>query len=917
MKRTSKESVQYGIDWLTQGALKWQEKNKCYGCHVQGQAIMGLSTGNTYKIDTNSLNLMCDYLRGGELGDGTLQFEKSNSIAAAQFFGMSMAYYDKYKGSSDKTGLINIAKWLLSKQQSDGSWRIDELEPPLQQGDIMVTANSLFTIKQACLYDTSQPWNDSITKGLLWLQSSEAKTIQDLIFKILGLSFTGQTLDNPVIKKDVEILFSKQNSDGGWSETQDLKSNNLTTGMAVYALKCAGINMNDERLIKGVSYLINNQQAFGSWPSENTISKRPSDYGPTAWAIAGLIDSSETLTIKIKYPIEEEKKTIEAEVFNSTFSHISYVAFYLDEKLLGKITKHPYYIVLPESSLSPGKHKIKVTVNTDDGQSVSDEKEVNFQGPLKIAIIKPEKAISLETFIEVDIKNKSDSKIKSVDYFLNEKTIGKVEESPYNLKFNTKNIPDGTYELKVIVSDSKGLQAFDSKTINIKKTFSLEIIDPGNGRDISEEKYKIRVKVINETGYSTEKIDYYIDGKPAGSSSKEPYDMEYDFSTIPGGDHELTAIAVNENNDKAEGKITFRLDKGLMIKIKKPEGGNIITGNTKIQSEVLNKTKSPVTMVEYFLNNNPAGKVFKDLYSLELQDLKQGNYKLKAVVYTKDGGKAFDEIEIEVRQHVEALITATVVDKNGKYISEIDPKSFILKEDNVEQNPLVVLSGEDIGHPSIVIIIDESKSIETSIEKVKEAANNFISMVDDKTRISVIFYSDSLRVNDFTTDKNKLKNTISTLKAHGGSVLYDSIYKASEILMKEKERKAIVLLTDGIDENDSSTGPGSKHNFLETVKYAKENNILIYTIGFKPTADKKLLETYSVETGGIFYFSPTVNDLTEIYKQLAGIFKCQYMIAYRSSNFKRDGSWRKVTINIKDNPEYKVITSGGYKEPVY
>ena len=899
--RTVRDAVQIGLDLLARSSVEWQNKNKTFSSSIQPYAIMSLSEACGYNTDRSSVRFMCDYIEGATLGDGSLLFDRS--LTSEQFAGMSLAYYDKFIGNPDKKTLISIARWLVKKQDARGSWTIDKVNPPVEQGDIMVTANSLITIKQAVLYEHSQEFLDSLTKGLVWLESSEAVTTQDLAFRILGLALGGPNITNPVIKKDMTLLVKEQNADGGWGDKKGQKSNPFSTGQVLYALNKGGFDMNSLSFMKGVSYLMDNQEIYGSWSFIDTDIQ---EHVTSAWALAGLTGSFQPLSIHIN----NSTKEISGEIFNYTGSDIYYVECFLDEKPAGKTTKSFFTIPLPDK-IPPGIHKVKATVVTRDGQRAAGEGEINIQGPLKLSIVKPEEndIIGLNSIIKVNIKDDENSKIKKVEYFVNDKLIGESKTTPFDFPLNTRDIPSGFYELKATVYNSKELVATDKKSIKIEKPFTIKLLNPSEGQVISEEKIKLHVDVNNQTGFGTEQVEYYLDDKSIVSANNPPYDREYKFSGITNGKHTLMAVAINENNDKATDKKTFLLTKGLKINIKYPKDGDVITGIIDIKSEVMNKSESPVEHVEYFIDGLSLGKLYKTSYTIEFSAEKftEGKHRLKAVVYCKDGSQSFKEINIETAKAPDISIVATVTDRNIKKV-ELQAENFILKEDGVTQWPLDVQNSVPL---SLVLILDNSKSMNSSLDTVKDKTGNFINLLEDTTRTSVIFFSDSVQVKcDFTSDKNKLRKIISTMSSHGGSALFDSIYEAIDLLGNEKGRKVIVLLTNGTDENDEKTGPGSRHNVQETLLYAKEKNVILYPVGLRKEADKHII-SIAGETGGITYFSPAINELQEIYFQLADILRCQYVITYKSSDMRK--SWRKITVNIKDRPDYIVRNQSEYK----
>jgi hypothetical protein len=199
--------------------------------------------------------------------------------------------------------------------------------------------------------------------------------------------------------------------------------------------------------------------------------------------------------------------------------------------------------------------------------------------------------------------------------------------------------------------------SIDKKHIKIEKPFKIKIANLQEGQVISEEKFRPEVNLDNQTGYSTEKIEYYIDEKFIDSSAKPPYVIEYNFFNIINGEHKLIAVAINENNDKTADKKGFLLTRGLKIHIKSPSESDVVKGPLFIKSEVLNKTSSPVDNVEYFLDNKSIGKVYNELYSLEVPYEKagEGKHRVKAVLHCKDGSQTHNEINIEVRKPLDNI----------------------------------------------------------------------------------------------------------------------------------------------------------------------------------------------------------------------------------------------------------------------
>jgi VWFA-related protein len=158
-------------------------------------------------------------------------------------------------------------------------------------------------------------------------------------------------------------------------------------------------------------------------------------------------------------------------------------------------------------------------------------------------------------------------------------------------------------------------------------------------------------------------------------------------------------------------------------------------------------------------------------------------------------------------------------------------------------------------------------------------------------------------------------------QAGGGTVLYDSVFLASdEILQNQTGRKAIIVLSDGVDH-------GSKVSEKEATNAAHHADTLIYCIRYYDTKvnsgafgggksqenasqGKKALTILSQETGGRTFEVTKKMTLKEIYDKIQEELRNQYSLGYTSSN--TDGTaFRHIKLRTKDE-KLEVVTRAGY-----
>ena len=127
-------------------------------------------------------------------------------------------------------------------------------------------------------------------------------------------------------------------------------------------------------------------------------------------------------------------------------------------------------------------------------------------------------------------------------------------------------------------------------------------------------------------------------------------------------------------------------------------------------------------------------------------------------------------------------------------------------------------------------------------------------------------------------------------------------------------RRAIVVLTDGRDENNPGTAPGSAHTIDDVLELGREVGATVFPIGLGTRVDKPFLEHLATVSGGEAYFSAVSAELADQFNGIIENLRQRYVLSYTSTNAKRDGGWRHVDIRPHAS-SLIVTTSGGYFAP--
>ena len=275
-------------------------------------------------------------------------------------------------------------------------------------------------------------------------------------------------------------------------------------------------------------------------------------------------------------------------------------------------------------------------------------------------------------------------------------------------------------------------------------------------------------------------------------------------------------------------------------------------------------------------------------------------------IRTRDG--YFAAAPIPIRPTLEF----TARDANRRLLT-IDASNLIVVEDGVEQT---VSSFQEASEPvSIVMALDKSGSMRQEEEAVKAAANSFIDSLRAEDKLGVVGFSDGAEMlADIAPYRTWSRHAVNQYRTNGGTALYDGLGLALERLEAAKGRRAVVVMTDGRDENNPGTAPGSKLTFDEIVQRLSQTNVTVYAIGLGAKVDRTTLERLAEVTTGEAYFPADVSMLADEFRRVTEDLRRRYIVGYTSSNSKHDGKWR--TVELKSRTEGIVFTSkGGYEAP--
>jgi VWFA-related protein len=255
----------------------------------------------------------------------------------------------------------------------------------------------------------------------------------------------------------------------------------------------------------------------------------------------------------------------------------------------------------------------------------------------------------------------------------------------------------------------------------------------------------------------------------------------------------------------------------------------------------------------------------------------------------------------------------SVIDKNGKLITNLPQSAFKVFEDNVEQ-PLKIFNREDVP-VSMGIIIDNSGSMREKRPKVAAAAMELIKDSNPQDEVFIVDFNDVAYLDaPFTNNLKMLEQVLDKIDTRGGTAMRDAISMSIDYAKKEgkKTKKVLLVITDGNDNTSNET-------LEQLFRKAHQSEVLIYCIGLlseeeprEARAAKRALSELATASGGLSYYPKSLSEVESITPQIAHEIRNQYILAYTPTNSVLDGKFRSIRVTVKAPGNPTVRTRNGY-----
>jgi Ca-activated chloride channel homolog len=184
---------------------------------------------------------------------------------------------------------------------------------------------------------------------------------------------------------------------------------------------------------------------------------------------------------------------------------------------------------------------------------------------------------------------------------------------------------------------------------------------------------------------------------------------------------------------------------------------------------------------------------------------------------------------------------------------------------------------------AVVLVLDQSASLGTDFQKVKEYAKAFVDQTfvnAPNTKMSIVSFSTTITASKFSSNKDELKRIIDAMKQEEFTSLYDAMQRGIDLIQSvEGEAKVMLTFTDGVDNNSKIA---TSESLLNTLKNDNTKaKISSFTIGLegKGVIDQDILKKLAIN-GGVAEFPRSVVELQRVFTRFSKSVSNVYNLTY-------------------------------------
>ena len=438
------------------------------------------------------------------------------------------------------------------------------------------------------------------------------------------------------------------------------------------------------------------------------------------------------------------------------------------------------------------------------------------------------------------------------------------------------------------------------------------VLKRGTQQELTGE-YTGVVDLVVDPGFDNAKVTVSVDGQKVADGLRSPYHVVVDFGPLA-VQHKILVQVLPPSGKRIQWHETINhghLPLGVSVKPVDLHAG-------LFEAVVTAPNDDPIEVVQLWDSAQVIASANTAPYRFTVPAEVLSTGFVQVTARTKSGSEAADfwspagNVHSEEMQIRTVPIFVSVVDRNGQTRDDVDRAQFRILDNETEGK--IIEFGKAFDQPiSIALLIDSSASMTYSMQHASKAASEFVQRaLKDGDRCSITAVQDvPRRKQPLTGDRAAVAKALNGIAPQGQTALYDALMTGIRELRDEKNRRAIVVLTDGSDTSSIAS-------YDEVQKLAREAAIPIYLIAYEggdenQVRDLERLRYLAGETGG-FIATATQQNLMAKYEAIERDLRAQFAIKYQITDFGKVNEWRRVRVVI-DSPKLTARTIKGYFTP--
>ncbi|MCG8454984.1 MAG: VWA domain-containing protein [Holophagales bacterium] len=410
-----------------------------------------------------------------------------------------------------------------------------------------------------------------------------------------------------------------------------------------------------------------------------------------------------------------------------------------------------------------------------------------------------------------------------------------------------------------------------------------------------------------------ERLAFLLDERQVAERGSAPWSARLDLGRTPRR-QTLTVVGFDSSGTEVgrESVVLNGGDSGLAVRIVAPTSSKGV-GPIEVEAEVSVPVERNLDRLLFFWNNEQVATLFSPPYRqpVVVPSERPVGY-IRVVALLDDGSLAEDVLFMNGPDAGERLevnlveLYVVVTNRDGRPVRGLRRNDFVVEEEGVVQQIATFDDAADLPL-TLGMTLDSSASMFVKLPRIQRAATDFLrSTFSDHDRAFVVDFDSTPRlVRGTTGDLDRLEQSIYSLEASGRTALWEAIVYSLVQLQGVRGRKALVVFSDGADEDD-------QFPFRTSMRIAREMSVPIYLIlmrkepentpalGLLSRSFTSRAQRLTQATGGRVFYAKEYGDLGDVYAEIEQELRSQYLLTYYPEGTSGEAGWRNVKVDVTE-----------------